>query len=75
MKRKLTRGDEAAAAFDGFRKDYAFPEYAPDGERAAARMAFGEWLKQQHALLEAAKPTPDLDTRQWRPSKFQIDPP
>ena len=75
VKRKLTRGDEAAAALEGFRKDYDFPEYAPDGERAAARIAFGEWLKQQHALLEAAKPTPDLDTRQWRPSKFQIDPP
>jgi len=73
--RNLSRGDEAAAALARIHKEYEFPEFAPDEERAAARIAFGEWLKTQHALLLEGKPTPELDTREWQLSKPQIDAP
>jgi hypothetical protein len=77
VKRKLTRGDRVAEGVARMRNDYDFPLYAPDKERAAARKSLATWLKAQAALLDAGKPTPELDTRVPRihVPQWQVDAP
>jgi hypothetical protein len=77
VKRQRTRGDRIIESLARMRKDYEFPGFAPDKERAAARKAFSEWLTQQAALLKEGKPTPELDTEasSIRASQWQIDAP
>ncbi|MFN0128517.1 MAG: hypothetical protein ACKV19_17730 [Verrucomicrobiales bacterium] len=77
VKRQRTRGDRIAESLARMRKDYEFPGFAPDTERADARQAFIAWLKEQAALLTAGKPTPELMTEapSIRASQWQIDAP
>ena len=62
QRQSWVKGDRVAEGLAWIRKNYNYPGYAPDSERSTARDELSEWIKRQYELLQADKPTPELET-------------